>query len=388
MGRYFVGREAELKTLSQCLAGLAAGQPSHAFVAGVHGTGKSSFLDKAVAIAKSEGFVGAETRLDDGASAIVSIRKILRATVVAVEDSCNNSARLVDDWDSGAQSTFFRQAKSSELDSDAVLADLKNLSDIARDNGAQGIVLCIDEGQRVPPAAITALKNALERESRILVILSLRLVTEEVGARKGGRALLDEIASGAEGDYGASRLFVTELGMGPFATSEEAHRCITKRLEDNTVDFDFTVIQDICDLSERVPREIISYANKVWTLASQAGGSSPVATSETLAAVFREVHILETDRALGVVSRLSGLKQTILRTLLTLGGRASIEDLVGLLHDERAGEREVLERAVEGELADLEAQIHGLTRQPGHQDTFEIPRSIDVFALRLALEEL
>jgi len=385
--RYFVGRETELETFQWRLKSLAAGEPSHAFVAGVHGTGKSFFLDKVVNLAVQHGFIGVLTSLDEGASAHASIHKTLRATVAKVEKDTKNSSGLLVDWDSGQNSTYFRQPKLAEPDSDAIQDDLQQLCQIASGCGSKGIVISIDEGQRLAPAALSALKNALARVSGVMVVLSLRLVTAEGGARKAGRTLLDEIANRAEGDIGASSIFGTQFGMGPFATDEEAHRCMSKRLENNIVSFDPQVIQGIGELSGRVPRRIIEYASRAWDMAAGDSAHENVATADVLAVVFKDMHPNEADRALSLVSNLSGLKRKVLSALLALDARATLEQLATRVHTEDGGDLEVLERAVEGELSDLVEQFRGISRMSEGQNSFEIPNAVDTFALSLALEE-
>ena len=93
--RYFVGRERELTTFRLRLIGLANGQPAHAFVAGLHGSGKSFFLDQLIEEAGSKGFVGVVTDLDLGESpsANAAIAKIIRATAKAVQSYRGSEAR-------------------------------------------------------------------------------------------------------------------------------------------------------------------------------------------------------------------------------------------------------------------------------------------------------
>jgi hypothetical protein len=382
-GRYFVGREDELDIFRRGLRGLEQGLPSHAFVAGLHGTGKSFFLDKLIDIARAEGFIGVLTTIDEGASARGSVGKILRATVDAVQGSAyEHEAPLTDDWDLGARATLFRQARQDEPDSDAILEDVRKLVGIAKSAQAKGIVVCIDEGQRLPPAALSALKNAFQREHEAVIVVSLRLATAEGGPRKAGRVRLDEIANAAEGDIGASRLFVTEYGMGPFATHDEARKCITKRLEDGHVSFDPGVITDIVSIAELVPRAIITYASKVWEAA--AGLEPPHATAAMLGQVMSDLHSAELDAARIFVARQSGPKRALLGALLACGGAAAVDEIVNRLVPTDESDSEMLERTANYELGDLASDYAGIQGADGR---FLIARAVDVFALRLALIE-
>ena len=103
---------------------------------------------------------------------------------------------------------------------------MQRLVGSAKTHGAGGIVICIDEAQEIAPTALSTLKNALRRVDSVLVVLSLRLVTDQGGPKNAGRVLLDAIGNAAGGDIGSSRFFGTHFGMGPFATDEEARRCI------------------------------------------------------------------------------------------------------------------------------------------------------------------
>ena len=382
-GKYFVGREQELETFRRSLRGLAEGSPSHAYVAGLHGTGKSFFLDKLVAIAKEEGFVGAFTTIDDEVSARSSVAKILRAIADAVQRSAyDEQTTLTDDWDRGVGSTLFRQARQTEPDSDAIFADTQKLAAVTRTAGAKGILVCVDEGQRLTPSALSALKNALQRESGALIVLSIRVTTADGGPRKAGRVRLDEIANAAEKDFGASRLFVTEYGMGPFATDEEARRCITRRLDDSEVSFDPNVVSDIVDIAERVPRAIITYASKIWDLA--AGRHPKRATSVALAEVMSDLHSAELAAARIFVADQSGPKRALLNALLACGGQATVAEIVNRLVPPEDGDSEILERTATYELGDLIRDYAGIQAVDGQ---FMVSRAVDVLALRLILAD-
>ena len=80
-GPYFVGRESQIQTLSINLNGLKAKNPNHLYVVGLHGAGKTSFLQKAIEIAEEEGFLGVIPILDADRLAKDHISTILRAIV-------------------------------------------------------------------------------------------------------------------------------------------------------------------------------------------------------------------------------------------------------------------------------------------------------------------
>jgi hypothetical protein len=383
-GEYFVGREEELGTFARVLGGLQTGQANHAFVAGLHGTGKTSILARVEGMAHDLGMISVATRLDEKAPAGDVIKTILRtiaSRVQAYGSDRGGVGALVEDWDKGPASALFQQPKAAYPSSDAVLEDLRRLVGLAKEAGARGIVVCLDEGQRIPGSTLSALKNALQHEPGVLVVLSLRVTAAPDGARKAGRALLDQIANEAEGDIGASRLFVTEIGMGPFASSEEAQRCITRRLHDNAVAFDPSVVRAIVQLADLVPREIIRYANRVWERAAQTLGQADDAVFDSVVA---DMHAADVERAHTLAADLSALKQRVLSTLLECGGRATSQEVAQRLVESGGGDLEVLARAVLGELEDLNVAFPGLEHQKG---VFAIRRPADLFALRLALRD-
>ncbi len=241
-GDYFVGREQELAIFEANLQGLRSKRPIHGYVAGIHGTGKTFYLYKISDIARSRNFCAVTSVLDASIPAYDQMTGLLRAIVVAVQSDLlragvPSGSGLEADWRFGEGSKLFQHPRHKSLTSDAVRQDLETLAEHARAAGRDGIVVCIDEGQRIEPFALSALKNALQPLGFYMVMLSLRLASDSRGGTVEGRSLLEERASLAEGDIGAARLFVTGISMGPFASDLEVHRFFEKRTANSSIHF-------------------------------------------------------------------------------------------------------------------------------------------------------
>ncbi len=398
-GKFFVGREAELQHVATVLAGLENRSPSHTFVAGVHGTGKTAFLSRLVEMAQAKDFVGIRMTLPSPSNEgkeldpLDVIKKVQATLIEGVQDYLHrqdeNPPDLLTDWNKRDGSTLFRLTKLGTLDSDALLVDLRLLIGIIRDKGAKGILVCIDEAQRLPPSALSTLKNALQQQDGVLLMLAVRILSSEGSPNKIGRVLLESLSERAEGDIGASRLLGSGISMGPFATDDEALRCITERLKDGPIDFDPGVSRAIVQLADRVPSEIIRYAAPVWDRAN-AGRENAATVGQKVRAdgamlehVVKQEHDVEVQQAQLAIAQLSGLKRSVLRALITLDGSATAQELAERM-DNGEGRLDVMSRAILAELEDLSAVPIGLTNSEG---TFAIASPVNRAALRIALGE-
>jgi hypothetical protein len=384
----FVGRESELRRFETTLDGLVGRQPSHTFVAGVHGTGKTSFLSRLVEMAGDRGCVATSMSMgepeDPPLAPLRAVQKILKAIAEAVDADLNaagESSRLYDAWNAGSASTMFRQANLDYVDSDAILYDLRVFRAAAERVSAKGIVVCLDEAQRLPGSALSALKNALQHENGVLFVLSLRLLTDDGGPVKAGRDLLDELGSSAEGDMGASRLFITRIPMGPFGDYEEGIRCITRRLDQGPIDFEPRMIRELVWLASRVPRDIINYAAMVWDHADAE--AIRVAGRDVLQTVVGAEHATELRQARQVAGELTGFKRTLLQQLVTYEDPVGAEQLAQAMAQTHGGDTELVAQLVAAELKDLLEVVGGLRHA---DETFFFARPVDAFMLRIALE--
>src|SRR5262249_48860895 len=152
---------------------------------------------------------------------------------------------------------------SERLQNNYLLQDLAYVSDVVAGLPFHHLVLCIDEGERIEPYALSALKNALQELKEYLVVLSVRLAEDNGDPVGAGKLKLEEIATAADRDLGAARLFIGGVGLGSFTTAQ-ARYCITRRLENNAIRFDDEVIDRIARVAERLPDRIISYAHDVY----------------------------------------------------------------------------------------------------------------------------
>ncbi len=273
-GRFFVGREEQLQRFERALKGLQDGNPGHLFVAGIHGTGKTSYLAKLVELAKEQGFLATLPTLDPAATGRQHVVTIVRSLIEALEDEMSTAAKkkvktLALDWEKGGGATKFRLPLNERLVSDDVRADLRTIQELAAELGKSRVVVCIDEGQRIDPFALSALKNSLQQLSDYLIVLSLRLIDETTDTVDAGRTILDTKAAEAENDYGASRFFLTGIPLGPFDTDHESRECLNKRLEGNAVAFDDDVVTLVARVTGRHPAKIISLAHHIYDLAAE-----------------------------------------------------------------------------------------------------------------------
>lgn len=383
-GEYFVGREEQLRRFEMSLDGLEAGRPQHLFVAGLHGTGKTSYLDRLTGMARERDFVAALVALDEPRDASQHVATLLRALAQGIERRASErgaSLHLVDDWDQGPQSKLFRQCRTDQIRSEFIRSDLDRLISLAGDYGAPGLVVCLDEGQRLHPTALSGLKNAVQGASALLVALSLRLSTAESGVVAAGRAALDAKATEAEGDIGASRLFVTGIPMGPFDSDEEAKRCIHRRLRDNPVQFTDKVTMKIVAIAGRVPHQIINYASGLYDLAIDHGVTE--ADEDLLDQLFRERHRVELEDALDLVADLSGPARAALRALVACGGRATIAEVARKQFANVP--QDALATIEQGVAADLDSFCRRAAYCVRADEGYELQGPVYTYALRLAL---
>ncbi|GGQ61367.1 ATP-binding protein [Couchioplanes azureus] len=272
-GKYFVGREEQLLSFKRTLTGLKLGQPRHLFVAGTHGTGKTSYLYKLVELSRAEDFLAALPTLDPAATGRQHIATVVQSLISTLDaclsvDPLQQSRTLTRDWEKGGESTKFRLARTERLLNDDLRADLETIQRLASEAGRKRIVVCIDEGQRIDAFALSALKNALQHLDSYLVVLSLRLIDDANGIVAGGRAILDTKANEAEGDLGASRFFLAGVPLGPFETDQESRSCLMKRLEGNAVRFDDDVMSLAGRVTARHPAKLIALASNLYDLAA------------------------------------------------------------------------------------------------------------------------
>lgn len=81
-GKYFVGRDDQLKRFTRALTALRKAEPAHLYVAGVNGRGKTSCLEKLVEMARESGILAVRVALDGGVRAqqqiLAMFEKLLR----------------------------------------------------------------------------------------------------------------------------------------------------------------------------------------------------------------------------------------------------------------------------------------------------------------------
>jgi len=383
-GQYFVGREGELATFQIYLRGLCAGNPRHMYVAGVHGTGKTSYLNKLSEIAESGNCLGVSVDLDPGSTPRAAVRQVLRRVVVETQEARKGKVAGPDlklDWDEADAATHFRCPRTSSLSVDAVYEDLCCIERFARETGVRGVVICIDEGQRITGQALSALKNALQRSSFYMAVLSLRLVDDKPSAAEAGRVLLDKKAEEAEGDYGASRLFVGQA-MGPFSSGDEAADCVRRRLDGNVIQFTDEVVGRIGEMSQRIPREIIAISSATYDKANELQQS--VADVNVLSKAFTDLHRRLVAEMRCLWTEAPEEIRRALRALVRLGHSADSQEITHEAYPEVKGE---LLPHIAG---NIKIELGSLSRRSGRliqeDNLFSFDNPTTRFALRIVAE--
>ncbi|MGV9373096.1 MULTISPECIES: ATP-binding protein [Micromonospora] len=385
--RYFVGRENQLRAFERSLAGLQAGRTGHMYVAGAHGTGKTSYLAKLVELARSADFLAAQPTLDPAASARQHVCSLLYSIIEAIDESIHvqgggSERPYTKDWDLGPNSAHFRVARTDRLVSDEVRADLKTLHRIAKDSGYEKIVVCVDEGQRIGPFALSALKNALQQLDDYLLVLSLRLVDGDQDTVAAGRAILDEKANEAEGDIGASRMFVSGVPLGPFDSDQEARACLLKRLEGNQVTFQEEVISLIAQVTRRHPAAIISLAAATYDYAVETLNfqADPRVFQDAFAKRYRKQY----EQSIALCALLTETTKKALSALVSLEDPVSPEELTKRAFPECPADlADTVQKAVTSELHALLAVAPTIVVE--RDGRYCIPNPADRYAMTSAL---
>ena len=324
--------------------------------------------------------------LDATAAARQHIVTILKAILNSVDEkvrrqSPNESPRLLRDWDKEAGSTHFQIPRTDRVQADDLHEDLAFIYRAAVDAGAAKIVICIDEGQRIDAFALSALKNALQSLDGYLVILSLRIVDDKVGAEEAGRSILDKKAQEAEGDFGASRFLVGGVPLGPFTTDQEARACLLRRLDGNTITFNEEVISLIGRITERHPSAIIALASHVYEVTADA--NLEAAAGEVLRRAFQQRYRNQYAEALSIRGQLSEGARQNLRALIEIGRPADADELADQMYPEVSpAARKALAAGIKGDLD----RICKSSFCAKKDDRYEISNPMLWYALQLALE--
>ncbi|MBI3659216.1 hypothetical protein HY230_01925 [Candidatus Acetothermia bacterium] len=249
----------------------------------------------------------------------------------------------------------------------------------------KGTIICIDEGQRIGAHALSALKNVLQHFQYFLIVLSLRLVDDTGGAIPAGRNLLDDKARAAEGDYGASRFFSTGIAMGPFSTDNEASNCLKRRLKNNAIQFDNSVIQRVIGITGRVPREMISLAMFLHDFGSERKLS--LIKIEHLREVFCHQHVSEVNEAKTLCNNVSDMTRQALAGLVQMQKPASAEEIVHYKYSSSSEEtKKRLVQSFNNELTRVSRQAPRLVKIADNT-AYQIADTARAYALEIALQE-
>jgi hypothetical protein len=379
---YFVGREYQLSQFRSDLGGLKAKLPNHQYVAGLHGTGKTSFLAKLADIARENQFLAAIPTLDAESLVWGQLSTILEKIIIELQTLSKNEA-ILSDWRKGKASQYFQHPRTDEVKSDRLRQDFETIEGFMKEAGIPGAVVCIDEGQRINGRTMSALKNSLQYIRGYMIILSLRLITDSPGGAVAlGRDLLDTKASNdAEGDIGASRFYVTGIPIGPFDTEQEAAQCIKRRLVDHVVQFEDEVVNRVVRISGRIPKNIVSLSNSVYNDAKIT--DSRLVNVAELNQTFRAKYNKETVDAQTLLANATEATRSAVRSLLELRQSATAKAIATHLYP--SAKPETIAYLIDGIRGDLERFCSSTSSCLKVEDHYAIFDPVYAYALELAL---
>jgi hypothetical protein len=385
VSEYFVGREEELAVFEKNLLTLKNGKPNHFYIAGVEGTGKTAYLHKLAEIAHAKNFVGVLVSLDP-VPAQHQIKSILSACIEAIGKQASREGEpprreLMDDWDAGTTSKLFRIPRRDVLTTADAKHDFEVLAGHAKAAGRDGVVVCIDEGQRIESVALSTLKNSLNALGAFLVVLSLRLISDARGGVHEGRQQLDDRAQGAEGDIGASRFYVTGTAMGPFKTDGEVRRLFSARLQHNKINFSDLVAIRLGEISEKVPGRLINIAAHLYNRA--LGDQVTNVEASLLNDCFRDHFPDQTKLAIDLCANLSADETDLLKALCGFKEAAAAIDIVKHAYPSQADEVQTLIAKGAAHQLNRVSNLTPLLQAIDHK--YKIANSIYRYALMLAL---
>lgn len=381
-GRFFVGREPEIRGFENSLEALIRREPSHIYIAGVNGLGKTSCLAKLEDLARDREVLAVRVNLDQRASGHEQMKSMFETLITAADEVIELKAgapRLMREWERGTDSVF-RQSRDDRLRTDALKYDLRRLRD-AVGPYVSGILVCIDLGERITSDALSALTSAVEPLPEYLIALTIRLPNDDGDPAGAGRQRLDEIAADAHRNLGASRAFGSAVGLGPF-TPAQARECMLRRLEGRTISFEDALIDTIARVAERLPHRIVQYAHDVYNRAAQRGPEK--ASIAHFRQVFEATHRLEVGQARALRDRHASLDRHTLRELARHNGPMSPLDLAKAMHPQMPSDAlEYFAAGIQG-LLNRVTESSALCRKASGR--FEVPDAVRRYALEICME--
>jgi AAA ATPase domain len=319
--QYFVGRSREIREMDEYLNNVKAGGATNIYIVGGGGEGKTSFLYKIKETAIEKGLIATIITVSDGMDPDQVIYQLIEG---ALEDVAKNHGRkeYYEEFQKGLSCAMFKipglRAIKERITPKDLERDLESLMQVVTGVGAVGVVLCLDEGQR------------LKHMNGGALFATVRAAIQALG---GGfmivlAALEDIIPQIAEGYTGIDRFFPNNLPLGPFENDNVAVAAIDKRLEGKPIRFPRFLSEAIVEIAERSPKDIIDICHDIYS----EGITSHISEAD-MDMLRKVVYDRYSTTVSAVLKTLGGLRpsdMSTLRKLLQLGRSGRARDVAAL----------------------------------------------------------
>jgi len=315
---FFVGRKDELNQIVRYLKQAVSGSSFNILLFGEKGIGKTSLLNKVIEKASEENLLAVGIRCDKTMDAFKFFENLERRII---DEGLKRNELKFKFWQKEFNKTpdkqeYFRlrqEAESKEIVTDDLIADFKLLLKEVKEI-AKGILVVIDEGQfleTIDGDILVKLKGILQTigEGYMVIISSTGNVVDKLAEKHQ--------SSGVE------RLFGDIIELLVLKDNEEVQDLINKRVKDLPMKFEDNVVNQIALVSGRHPREIVKICQNVYGKATDKGITliDSSLLRESIYHLYRE----KIDTIRETYANLLPTEQGTLRTLLELGGKASVD---------------------------------------------------------------
>ena len=384
---YFVGRHDEVRRITQWLADASDGQGISAIVTGLHGTGKTSVLERAAELAEESKFSVVTSLCSESSTTYQQMCSLIVKCAVAADAQPTAAPSLKGEWtdSSNGPNPKFLLPTVEYPDPSAFEHDLKRVVDVVGPKtGSTGLVLAVDEAQYLTREFLSILRNVVRalRKTPLLILLAVRVETATHGAAASGREWVRDLVGSSGGDPGLERFLLNQIALGPFDGST-AREALERRLADVPKDLRFPddVIRSIASVSGGNPRQLVKLAHEVFELQRTR---EKRADQELFERAFRETF----PEAIAIAQNsLNGMDDTmkgLLKVLVETRSSLSPKGIGELLYEQkyRSDPEEVTRRA-SAQLEKLEHQCAGVVSRG--DGTYGMQSELSRLAARLVM---